>query len=120
VPSRSLSPEQVIVKLHHIEVPLPDGKTLPQACEGATITTQSYFRWVGARTFGALLRSQPQGRARQGVLCTALNVRLGADWEARGETALGRAETSAVRDSRLLSRATLRVDPKKPVDFDPS
>jgi hypothetical protein len=47
MPRKSFTPEQVIAKLRHIEVALANGKTLPQACKEATISTQSYYRWRG-------------------------------------------------------------------------
>ena len=45
MPRKSFTPEQVIAKLRHIEVALANGKTLPQACKEATISTQTYYRW---------------------------------------------------------------------------
>src|ERR1039457_1251178 len=45
MPRKSFTPEQVIAELRHIEVALANGKTLPQACKEATISTQSYYRW---------------------------------------------------------------------------
>ena len=56
MPRKSFTPEQVIAKLRHIEVVLANGKTLPQACKEATISTQSYYRW--RKEYGGLQVTQ--------------------------------------------------------------
>jgi putative transposase len=56
MPRKSFTPEQVIAKLRHIEVALANGKTLPQACKEATISTQSYYRW--RKEYGGLQITQ--------------------------------------------------------------
>jgi putative transposase len=56
MPRKSFAPEQVIAKLRHIEVALVNGKTLPQACKEAAISTQSYYRW--RKEYGGLQVTQ--------------------------------------------------------------
>jgi putative transposase len=37
--------EQIVMLLRQIEVEIANGKTTPQACRDAQITTQTYYRW---------------------------------------------------------------------------
>ena len=39
------SAEQVVLKLHQIEVQTAQGKSLTLACKEAEISEQSYYRW---------------------------------------------------------------------------
>ncbi len=45
-------PEQIVTLLRQIEVEIANGKTTPQACRGAEITEQTYYRW--RKEFGGL------------------------------------------------------------------
>jgi hypothetical protein len=45
-------PEQIVNLLRQVEVEIADGKTTPQACRGAEITAQPYYRW--RKEFGGL------------------------------------------------------------------
>jgi transposase-like protein len=45
MPRKRFSSEQIIAKLHHIEVHLAQGKSVALACKDAAISEQSYFRW---------------------------------------------------------------------------
>jgi transposase-like protein len=56
MPRKSITPEQVIARLRHIEMALANGKTLPQACKKVAIPTQSYYRW--RREYGGLQVTQ--------------------------------------------------------------
>ena len=38
-------PEQIVTVLRQIEVGVTGGKTTPQACKEAGITSQTYYRW---------------------------------------------------------------------------
>jgi len=49
-------PEQIVNLLRQIEVEIANGKTTPQACRDAEITTQTYYRW--RREFGGLKLDQ--------------------------------------------------------------
>ena len=48
--------EQVVNLLWQIEVEIANGKTTPQACRDAEITTQTYYRW--RREYGGLKLDQ--------------------------------------------------------------
>ena len=48
--------EQVVNLLRQIEVEIANGKTTPQACRDAEITTQTYYRW--RREYGGLKLDQ--------------------------------------------------------------
>jgi transposase-like protein len=39
------TPEQIVSLLRQIEVAVAQGKTTTQACKGAAITEQTYYRW---------------------------------------------------------------------------
>jgi len=49
-------PEQIVTMLRQIEVGVANGKTTPQACQGAGITVQSYYRW--RKEYGGLKLDQ--------------------------------------------------------------
>ena len=49
-------PEQIVNLLRQVEVEIANGKTTPQACRDAEITTQTYYRW--RREFGGLKLDQ--------------------------------------------------------------
>jgi transposase-like protein len=48
--------EQIVNLLRQIEVEIANGKTTPQACRDAEITTQTYYRW--RREYGGLKLDQ--------------------------------------------------------------
>ncbi len=50
--TKRYKPEQVVNLLRQIEVEIANGKTTPQACRGAQITEQTYYRW--RKEFGGL------------------------------------------------------------------
>jgi len=52
MPRKKSSPERIIALLRQIEVQLASGTLLPQACQQAQISTQSYYRW--RQEFGGL------------------------------------------------------------------
>ncbi len=49
-------PEQIVTLLRQIEVEIANGKTTPQACRGAQITEQTYYRW--RKEYGGLKMDQ--------------------------------------------------------------
>ncbi len=49
-------PEQIVTLLRQIEVEIANGKTTPQACRGAEITEQTYYRW--RKEYGGLKMDQ--------------------------------------------------------------
>ncbi len=49
-------PEQIVTLLRQIEVEIANGKTTPQACRGAEITDQTYYRW--RKEYGGLKMDQ--------------------------------------------------------------
>ncbi len=49
-------PEQIVTLLRQIEVEIGNGKTTPQACRGAEITEQTYYRW--RKEYGGLKMDQ--------------------------------------------------------------
>jgi putative transposase len=56
MPMIRYKPEQIVTLLRQIEVAVANGKTTPQACKEAQITTQSYYRW--RKEFGGLKLDQ--------------------------------------------------------------
>ena len=48
--------EQIVNLLRQVEVEIANGKTTPQACRDAEITTQTYYRW--RKEFGGLKLDQ--------------------------------------------------------------
>ena len=48
--------EQIVNLLRQMEVEIANGKTTPQACRDAEITTQTYYRW--RREYGGLKLDQ--------------------------------------------------------------
>ena len=42
---KSHSPEQVINKLHEIEILISQGVTVSEACRKIGVTKQTYYRW---------------------------------------------------------------------------
>jgi len=56
MPTRRFKPEQIVTLLRQIEVAIANGKTTPQACKEAEITTQSYYRW--RKEYGGLKLDQ--------------------------------------------------------------
>ncbi len=48
--------EQIVTLLRQIEVEIANGKTTPQACRGAQITEQTYYRW--RKEYGGLKMDQ--------------------------------------------------------------
>jgi putative transposase len=55
-----------VTLLRQVEVELPNGKTTPQACKGAEITAQTYYRW--RKEFGELTIDQVK-RLKELVSC---------------------------------------------------
>ena len=53
---KRFKPEQIVNLLRQIEVEIANGKTTPQACRDAEITTQTYYRW--RKEFGGLKLDQ--------------------------------------------------------------
>ena len=53
---RKYKPEQIVTILRQIEVQTANGKTTPQACRDAEITTQTYYR--RRKEFGGLKLDQ--------------------------------------------------------------
>ena len=56
MPTKRFKPEQIVNLLRQIEVAVANGKTTPQACRDAEITTQTYYRW--RKEFGGLKLDQ--------------------------------------------------------------
>ncbi len=54
--TKRYKPEQVVNLLRQVEVEIANGKTTPQACRDAEITTQTYYRW--RKEFGGLKLDQ--------------------------------------------------------------
>ena len=45
MPKKSCSTEQIISKLHQIEVLVAQGKSVAVACKEAGVSEQTYYRW---------------------------------------------------------------------------
>ena len=45
MPMQRYRPEQIVTVLRQIEVAVANGKSTPQACKEAGISTQTYYRW---------------------------------------------------------------------------
>lgn len=45
MPKKHYTPEQIIPLLRQIEVETANGKSVAEACRGAGITDQTYYRW---------------------------------------------------------------------------
>ena len=45
MPMQGYRPEQIVTVLRQIEVAVANGKSTPQACKEAGISTQTYYRW---------------------------------------------------------------------------
>jgi putative transposase len=45
MPKKHYTPEQIIPLLRQIEVETANGKSVSEACRGAGITDQTYYRW---------------------------------------------------------------------------
>lgn len=45
MPRKSIGPEQIIPLLRQIEVETANGKSVAEACRGAGIKVQAYYRW---------------------------------------------------------------------------
>ena len=58
--TKRYKPEQIVNLLRQIEVEIANGKTTPQACRDAEITTQTYYRW--RKEFGGLKLDQARRR----------------------------------------------------------
>ena len=56
MPMKRYKPEQIVNLLRQVEVEIANGKTTPQACRDAEITTQTYYRW--RKEFGGLKLDQ--------------------------------------------------------------
>ncbi len=56
MPMIRYKPEQIVTLLRQIEVAVGNGKSTPQACKEAEITTQTYYRW--RKEFGGLKLDQ--------------------------------------------------------------
>ena len=56
MPTRRFKPEQIVTLLRQIEVAIANGRSTPQACKEAEITTQSYYRW--RKEYGGLKLDQ--------------------------------------------------------------
>ena len=52
MPKKTFTPEQIVGKLHQIEVLVRQGKTVPLACKEAGIVDQTFYRW--RREYGGL------------------------------------------------------------------
>jgi len=56
MPMKKYKPEQIVTVLRQIEVQTANGKTVPQACKEAGISTQTYYRW--RKEYGGLKAEQ--------------------------------------------------------------
>ena len=56
MPMMRYKPEQIVTLLRPFEVAIANGKTTPQACKEAEITTQTYYRW--RKEYGGLKLDQ--------------------------------------------------------------
>ena len=56
MPMIRYKPEQIVTLLRQIEVAIANGKSTPQACKEAEITTQTYYRW--RKEYGGLKLDQ--------------------------------------------------------------
>ena len=56
MPLKRYKPEQIVTLLRQIEVAVGNGKSTPQACKEAEITTQTYYRW--RKEYGGLKLDQ--------------------------------------------------------------
>ncbi len=56
MPTKRYKAEQIVNLLRQVEVEIANGKTTPQACRDAEITTQTYYRW--RREYGGLKLDQ--------------------------------------------------------------
>jgi putative transposase len=56
MPIKRYKPEQIVTMLRQIEVSVANGKTTPQACKEAEITTQTFYRW--RKEYGGLKMDQ--------------------------------------------------------------
>lgn len=56
MPTKRFKAEQIVNLLRQVEVEIANGKTTPQACRDAEITTQTYYRW--RKEFGGLKLDQ--------------------------------------------------------------
>jgi putative transposase len=45
MPMERYKPEQIVALLRQIEVAVANGKTTPQACKEAAVSSQTYYRW---------------------------------------------------------------------------
>ena len=45
MPKKHYTPEQIIPLLRQIEVETANGKNVAEACRGAGVTIQTYYRW---------------------------------------------------------------------------
>lgn len=45
MPMERYKPEQIVTLLRQIEVAVANGKTTPQACKEAEVSSQTYYRW---------------------------------------------------------------------------
>ena len=45
MPMERYKPEQIVTLLRQIEVSVANGKTTPQACKEAAVSSQTYYRW---------------------------------------------------------------------------
>jgi transposase-like protein len=45
MPKKHYTPEQIIPLLRQIEVETANGKNVAEACRGAGVTDQTYYRW---------------------------------------------------------------------------
>ena len=52
MPKKHFTPEQIIPLLRQIEVEQANGKSVEEACRGAGITNQTYYRWK--RQYGGM------------------------------------------------------------------
>ena len=110
MPSQRYKPDQIVTILRQIEVAVANGKSTPQACKEAEITTQTYYRW--RKEYGGLkveqakrLKALEKENARLKRLVAELSL------EKRSGVFHGFLSTSSSRFSyttsgRLLSLAT--------------
>jgi len=59
MPRKTFSPEQVIAKRQHIEVPIGQGQWVAEVVRTASINEQSYYLW--RKEYGGLRVEQAKG-----------------------------------------------------------
>ena len=65
-------PEQIVTVLKQIEMAVANGKSTPQACKEAGISTQTYYRW--RKESGGLKVDQPSTTCRLFIINDILDI----------------------------------------------